>query len=169
MEENKLTGDAVQNESFEGLISLVNRIQEAFAVAGSQPIDLPQIAVVGGQSSGKSSVLEAIVGKSFLPRGSAVTTRTKYKYAHTRTHTRTRTRTRTHTPHTQVFPFMPMYQGASSDDDLENAGSGGGHTQGMLASLRQNSRTPANTHKLVQNTDSEIRMHDGTPIFSQSL
>nr|GEW03650.1 dynamin-like protein [Tanacetum cinerariifolium] len=31
---------------------------------------LPSIAVVGGQSSGKSSVLESIVGKDFLPRGS---------------------------------------------------------------------------------------------------
>ena len=32
-------------------------------------------AVVGGQSSGKSSVLENIVGKSFLPRGSGIVTR----------------------------------------------------------------------------------------------
>jgi len=46
-----------------------------FAVMGSTPIDLPQIAVVGGQSSGKSSVLENIVGKSFLPRGSGIVTR----------------------------------------------------------------------------------------------
>ena len=38
-------------------------------------IDLPQIAVVGGQSSGKSSVLENIVGKDFLPRGSGIVTR----------------------------------------------------------------------------------------------
>ena len=33
-------------------------------------IDLPQIVVVGGQSSGKSSVLESLVGHDFLPRGS---------------------------------------------------------------------------------------------------
>ncbi|CAH1426918.1 unnamed protein product [Lactuca virosa] len=33
---------------------------------------LPTIVVVGGQSSGKSSVLESVVGKDFLPRGSAV-------------------------------------------------------------------------------------------------
>ncbi|KAF2313457.1 hypothetical protein GH714_011093 [Hevea brasiliensis] len=36
---------------------------------------LPAIAVVGGQSSGKSSVLESIVGKDFLPRGSGIVTR----------------------------------------------------------------------------------------------
>ena len=38
-------------------------------------IDLPQIAVVGGQSSGKSSVLENFVGRDFLPRGSGIVTR----------------------------------------------------------------------------------------------
>jgi dynamin 1-like protein len=36
-------------------------------------LDLPQIVVVGSQSSGKSSVLEAIVGRDFLPRGSGMT------------------------------------------------------------------------------------------------
>mgnify|MGYP001427035582 CR=1 FL=1 len=30
---------------------------------------------VGGQSSGKSSVLEGIVGRSFLPRGTGIVTR----------------------------------------------------------------------------------------------
>jgi replication fork clamp-binding protein CrfC len=38
-------------------------------------IDLPQIAVVGAQSTGKSSVLESIVGRDFLPRGSGIVTR----------------------------------------------------------------------------------------------
>uniref|UniRef100_A0A8C1YHH7 dynamin GTPase n=1 Tax=Cyprinus carpio TaxID=7962 RepID=A0A8C1YHH7_CYPCA len=38
-------------------------------------LDLPQIAVVGGQSAGKSSVLENFVGKDFLPRGSGIVTR----------------------------------------------------------------------------------------------
>eukprot|EP00957_Ditylum_brightwellii_P006548 496346-Ditylum_brightwellii.AAC.1 len=36
---------------------------------------MPQIVVVGGQSSGKSSVLEGIVGRSFLPRGHGIVTR----------------------------------------------------------------------------------------------
>lgn len=38
-------------------------------------INLPQIVVVGSQSSGKSSVLEALVGRDFLPRGSGIVTR----------------------------------------------------------------------------------------------
>ncbi|KAJ6768827.1 DYNAMIN-LIKE PROTEIN 1E [Salix koriyanagi] len=33
---------------------------------------LPSVAVVGGQSSGKSSVSESVVGRDFLPRGSEV-------------------------------------------------------------------------------------------------
>ncbi|KAE8362662.1 ATP synthase alpha/beta family, nucleotide-binding domain-containing protein [Aspergillus caelatus] len=45
------------------------------AAAVHNPIDLPQIAVVGSQSSGKSSVLENIVGRDFLPRGSGIVTR----------------------------------------------------------------------------------------------
>ena len=38
-------------------------------------IEMPQIVVVGSQSTGKSSVLESIVGKDFLPRGSGIVTR----------------------------------------------------------------------------------------------
>jgi hypothetical protein len=36
---------------------------------------LPQIVAIGGQSAGKSSVVEAIVGRDFLPRGSGICTR----------------------------------------------------------------------------------------------
>lgn len=36
---------------------------------------MPQITVVGSQSSGKSSVLENIVGRDFLPRGTGIVTR----------------------------------------------------------------------------------------------
>ncbi|KAK9478938.1 Dynamin central region-domain-containing protein [Lipomyces japonicus] len=59
------------------LISTVNRLQDAFATLGptTNPIDLPQITVVGSQSSGKSSVLENIVGRDFLPRGTGIVTR----------------------------------------------------------------------------------------------
>lgn len=58
------------------LIKLVNRLQDTFAAANiSSPIDLPQIVVIGSQSSGKSSVLEHIVGRDFLPRGSGIVTR----------------------------------------------------------------------------------------------
>lgn len=38
-------------------------------------LDLPQIVVVGAQSSGKSSVLENLVGRDFLPRGNGIVTR----------------------------------------------------------------------------------------------
>lgn len=52
------------NEGMQGLIQVVNNLQDAFASLGSDaPLDLPQIAVVGGQSAGKSSVLENFVGK----------------------------------------------------------------------------------------------------------
>ncbi|ESW20350.1 hypothetical protein PHAVU_006G201400 [Phaseolus vulgaris] len=58
------------------VISLVNRLQDIFSRVGSQStIDLPQVAVVGSQSSGKSSVLEALVGRDFLPRGNDICTR----------------------------------------------------------------------------------------------
>jgi vacuolar protein sorting-associated protein 1 len=40
-----------------------------------QHVKLPRIAVLGGQSAGKSSVLESIVGLDFLPRGDGVVTR----------------------------------------------------------------------------------------------
>jgi len=64
------------NSGMEALIPLVNKLQDAFTMSGSQiEIDLPQIAVVGGQSAGKSSVLENFVGKDFLPRGSGIVTR----------------------------------------------------------------------------------------------
>ncbi|KAI8578463.1 hypothetical protein K450DRAFT_246942 [Umbelopsis ramanniana AG] len=58
------------------LIKTVNKLQDAFATVGVQnPVDLPQITVIGSQSSGKSSVLENIVGRDFLPRGTGIVTR----------------------------------------------------------------------------------------------
>ncbi|KAJ7517112.1 hypothetical protein O6H91_21G011000 [Diphasiastrum complanatum] len=60
----------------QSVIPLVNKLQDIFAQLGSaSTIDLPQVAVVGSQSSGKSSVLEALVGRDFLPRGSDICTR----------------------------------------------------------------------------------------------
>ncbi|KAK1413413.1 hypothetical protein QVD17_35186 [Tagetes erecta] len=71
--------------TMESLIGLVNRIQRACTALGdygggdsalSSLWDaLPSVVVVGGQSSGKSSVLESIVGRDFLPRGSGIVTR----------------------------------------------------------------------------------------------
>lgn len=64
------------NDGLEGLIGIVNKLQDAFSNLGvSLSLDLPQIAVVGGQSAGKSSVLENFVGRDFLPRGSGIVTR----------------------------------------------------------------------------------------------
>ncbi|KAI9227197.1 MAG: Dynamin central region-domain-containing protein [Piptocephalis tieghemiana] len=60
----------------QNLINLVNRLQDAFSTVGvANPVDLPQIVVIGAQSSGKSSVLENIVGRDFLPRGTGIVTR----------------------------------------------------------------------------------------------
>ena len=44
-------------------------------VGQSNALTLPSIVVIGSQSSGKSSVLEAIVGHEFLPKGSNMVTR----------------------------------------------------------------------------------------------
>lgn len=44
-------------------------------VDGSTALTLPAIVVIGSQSSGKSSVLESIVGQEFLPKGSNMVTR----------------------------------------------------------------------------------------------
>jgi len=64
------------NIGMEKLIPMVNQLQDACTQSGlSAIIDLPQIAVVGAQSAGKSSVLENFVGRDFLPRGSGIVTR----------------------------------------------------------------------------------------------
>ena len=70
------------------LLELVNRLQNACAMAGDNSVvggkpgglpglweTLPQVVAVGGQSAGKSSVLEAVVGRDFLPRSSGICTR----------------------------------------------------------------------------------------------
>ncbi|KAI7886945.1 hypothetical protein K492DRAFT_139913 [Lichtheimia hyalospora FSU 10163] len=58
------------------LIQLTNKLQTVLAsISSYESLDLPQIVVVGSQSSGKSSVLETIVQRDFLPRGSGIVTR----------------------------------------------------------------------------------------------
>ncbi|VDM23323.1 unnamed protein product [Hydatigera taeniaeformis] len=59
----------------ETLIPVINKLQDVFNTVGSESLQLPQIVVIGSQSSGKSSVLENIVGRDFLPRGSGIVTR----------------------------------------------------------------------------------------------
>ncbi|KAI4299174.1 hypothetical protein L6164_032657 [Bauhinia variegata] len=73
MADEKVSSSAPLGSS---VIPIVNKLQDIFAQLGSQStIELPQVAVVGSQSSGKSSVLEALVGRDFLPRGNDICTR----------------------------------------------------------------------------------------------
>lgn len=59
----------------EALIPVMNKLHDVFNTIGTDSIQLPQIVVVGTQSSGKSSVLESLVGRDFLPRGAGIVTR----------------------------------------------------------------------------------------------
>ncbi|CAD6221270.1 GSCOCG00005120001-RA-CDS [Cotesia congregata] len=59
----------------EALIPVINKLQDVFNTIGADVIQLPQIVVLGTQSSGKSSVIESLVGRSFLPRGTGIVTR----------------------------------------------------------------------------------------------
>lgn len=54
------------------MIEIRNMLQR---VGQSSTLTLPSIVVIGSQSSGKSSVLEALVGHEFLPKGSNMVTR----------------------------------------------------------------------------------------------
>ncbi|KAL5215947.1 hypothetical protein ABZP36_007348 [Zizania latifolia] len=62
----------------QAVIPLVNGLQDIVARLDGNAaacLELPQVAAIGGQSSGKSSVLEALVGRDFLPRGPDICTR----------------------------------------------------------------------------------------------
>jgi len=74
----------------DAVLQAVNRVSQIAALAGDTQVgdegrgagglpslarQLPKIVVIGGQSSGKSSVLEAVVGRDFLPRGTGIVTR----------------------------------------------------------------------------------------------
>jgi len=59
----------------ESLIPVINKLQDVFNTVGADSIQLPQIVIVGSQSSGKSSVIESLVGRSILPRGTGIVTR----------------------------------------------------------------------------------------------
>jgi len=60
----------------EKLVPLFNQLQEILSKANlNNSIQIPQIVAVGAQSTGKSSVLESIIGKDLLPRGSGIVTR----------------------------------------------------------------------------------------------
>lgn len=61
--------------SLEDLIPTVNKLQDVTYDAGIDSLDLPILSIIGSQSSGKSSILETLVGKDFLPRGTGIVTR----------------------------------------------------------------------------------------------
>ncbi|EIW84095.1 hypothetical protein CONPUDRAFT_119685 [Coniophora puteana RWD-64-598 SS2] len=67
--------DPTQN----GLMHLTRKLIEIrtmlLSIDQSDALKLPSIVVIGSQSSGKSSVLEAIVGHEFLPKGNNMVTR----------------------------------------------------------------------------------------------
>ena len=69
------SGDDKDNILFKKLRKLINLIDQLRDVGVQEYIKLPRIASLGTQSSGKSSVLESIVGLDFLPRGDGVVTR----------------------------------------------------------------------------------------------
>ncbi|KAI0346290.1 hypothetical protein BDW22DRAFT_1388335 [Trametopsis cervina] len=62
-----------------GLMHLTRKLIEIrtmlLSIDQSDTLKLPSIVVIGSQSSGKSSVLEAIVGHEFLPKGNNMVTR----------------------------------------------------------------------------------------------
>ena len=72
---NKANKDNKDNILFQKLRKLINLIDQLRDCGVNEYIKLPRICSLGTQSSGKSSVLESIVGLDFLPRGDGVVTR----------------------------------------------------------------------------------------------
>lgn len=65
-------GDGMMMTLTKKMIEIRNILQKASI---PEAVQLPSIVVIGSQSSGKSSVLEAIVGHEFLPKGGNMVTR----------------------------------------------------------------------------------------------
>ncbi|TFK75159.1 hypothetical protein BDN72DRAFT_955170 [Pluteus cervinus] len=67
------------DERQNGLMHLTRKLIEIrsmlLSIDQSDALKLPSIVVIGSQSSGKSSVLESIVGHEFLPKGNNMVTR----------------------------------------------------------------------------------------------
>ncbi|PFH52899.1 hypothetical protein AMATHDRAFT_188487, partial [Amanita thiersii Skay4041] len=70
---------AVMDTKQNGLMNLTKKLIQIrtmlLSIDQSDALKLPSIVVIGSQSSGKSSVLEAIVGHEFLPKGNNMVTR----------------------------------------------------------------------------------------------
>ncbi|TFY78170.1 hypothetical protein EWM64_g5839 [Hericium alpestre] len=71
--------DDFSSSNQNGLMHLTKKLIEIrtmlLSIDQSDALKLPSIVVIGSQSSGKSSVLEAIVGHEFLPKGNNMVTR----------------------------------------------------------------------------------------------
>ena len=76
-EEDERSGEEVaRDDQMMLLTKKMIEIRSILQLVGqSDTLILPSIVVIGSQSSGKSSVLEAIVGHEFLPKGSNMITR----------------------------------------------------------------------------------------------
>lgn len=64
--------DSILYSNMRAMISLIDKLRD-FQL--DKYISLPRIAVLGEQSAGKSSLLEAVCGLNFLPRGTGIVTR----------------------------------------------------------------------------------------------
>ncbi|KAI9261408.1 P-loop containing nucleoside triphosphate hydrolase protein, partial [Phascolomyces articulosus] len=73
---NDLSSGGHQDEQLMMLTKKLIEIRSILlSIDHNETLKLPSIVVVGSQSSGKSSVLEAIVGHEFLPKGTNMVTR----------------------------------------------------------------------------------------------
>lgn len=63
------SSEEAHSSLYDNMRKLISTIDELKDVGVQKFIQLPRIAVIGSQSAGKSSLLEAIVGFDFLPRG----------------------------------------------------------------------------------------------------
>ncbi|KAA0044287.1 dynamin-related protein 3A-like [Cucumis melo var. makuwa] len=108
------------------VIPIVNKLQDIFAQLGSQStIELPQVAVVGSQSSGKSSVLEALVGRDFLPRGSGICTRRPLVLQLLQTNTDKEYGEFLHLPGKKFYDFSEIRREIQSETEREVGGNKG--------------------------------------------
>ncbi|KAK3988570.1 P-loop containing nucleoside triphosphate hydrolase protein [Cladorrhinum sp. PSN332] len=75
-EDNRTPDEVVKDDQMMYITKKMIEIRNLLSRVGqSTNVTLPSIVVIGSQSSGKSSVLEAIVGHEFLPKGSNMITR----------------------------------------------------------------------------------------------
>ncbi|TDL26594.1 hypothetical protein BD410DRAFT_741947 [Rickenella mellea] len=99
------------------LIKLVNKLQDTFSNLGGE-LDMPQLVVVGSQSAGKSSVLETIVGRDFLPRGQGIVTRRPLVLQLIHTPTPDSSASTSSTPYTEWGQFLHLDKRFTDFDEI---------------------------------------------------